>query len=276
MPAKKTSAVVHGSPEYAARKHAQKLAKYLDFSSEKLGAAENRYIAWIDLMGAGHLMATSLEKAANAIARIHTATYLAMDQHGYKLDLVAINDGIFICSSSKAEISQIVRSTLMHLVARFITKHDPQDRFLVRCAVAYGPVFYGKHLARQLPGYQRGRIPATLDQVVFGSPVIQAYNAEHESPAYGVAIHESARAFSPQGERTFRSTLWRWWQQDDAGGYSTATPGRPTPLKNVLVFELEAYFDYMEATLPYHGVKAEQVSKWRALAKQYFVGYATP
>jgi hypothetical protein len=39
-----------------ARKHAAKLAKNLGFSSEKLDLPENKYIAWLDLMGAGHLM----------------------------------------------------------------------------------------------------------------------------------------------------------------------------------------------------------------------------
>jgi hypothetical protein len=276
MPAKKKPPIVPGSPEDAARKHAKKLAGSLDFSSENLGAPENKYVAWLDLMGAGHLMATSMDKAANAIARIHTATYLAVEQHGYKPDLVAINDGIFICSKSKEEVSQIVRSALMHLVARFVTKNDPQDRFLARCAIAYGPTFSGKRIAEQLPGHKKGTIPATLDQVVFGPPVIQAYRAEHDSPPYGVVIHESARSFSPQGERTFRSTLWRWWQPDDAGKFSAATPGLPAPLKDVLVPELDAYFEYMDATLPYHAVKSESVKQWRELAHQYFVGYADP
>jgi class 3 adenylate cyclase len=221
----KKPAIVPGSAEYAARKHAKKLADKLNFSSENLGGAENKYVAWLDLMGAGHLMATSMEKTANAISRIHTATYLAVTQHGYKPDLIGINDGIFICSPSKVEITQIVRSALIHLAARFVSKNDPQDRFLVRCAIAYGPTFSGKRLAEQLPGYKKGTVPATLDHVVFGPPVIQAYRAEHESPPYGVAVHESARSFAPETTRPFRSTLWRWWQPDDAGKFSKATPG---------------------------------------------------
>jgi UDP-galactopyranose mutase len=44
----------------------------------------------------------------------------------------------------------------------------------------------------------------------------------------------------------------------------------------VLVGELDTYFDYMEATLPYHAIKMENVNQWRQLAQQYFVGYAAP
>lgn len=234
MPAKKRAPITRGSPEYAARSNARKLTEELRFSSEGLGDPEYRYVAWLDLMGAGHLMATSLEKAANAIARIHQAVHLAIQRHSYSPDLVAINDGIFVCSPSKVEISQVVRAALMYLAARFVTKDDPQDRFLARCAIAYGPTFTGQKLAAQLPGSKRGYIPRTLDQVVFGSPVIQAYRTEHDSPAYGVAVHESARAFAPKGQRPFRSTLWRWWQTDDAGGYSRGTPGLPAPLNGAM------------------------------------------
>lgn len=162
----------------------------------------------------------------------------------------------------------------MYLAARFVTKDDPQDRFLARCAIAYGPTFTGQKLAAQLPGSEKGNVPRTLDQVVFGSPVIQAYRAEHDSPAYEVAVHESARAFVPKGQRPFRSTLWRWWQTDDAGGYSRGTPGLPAPLKDVLVPELELHFDYMEAMLPFHAVDRESVKRWRELARQYLVGYS--
>lgn len=267
--------IVVGSPEYAARSHAKKLEKLLSFSSEKLGSPENRYIAWLDLMGAGHLMRTSIQKAANSIARIHIAVDLAVEKHGYKVDIVAINDGLFICSASKKEITQIVRAALMYLVARFIAKNDPQDRFLARCAIAYGPTLSGHRLAEQLPSHKKkGKSPATFGQIVFGSPVIQAYLSERSSPPYGVAVHESARAFSPNGETPFRSTLWRWWQTDDGGGYSQATPGLPTPLKDVLVPELDRYFDYMEATLPFHDIEAGKVSAWRQLARQYFVGFS--
>jgi hypothetical protein len=226
-------------------------------------------------MGAGHLMRTSIEKAANSIARIHIAVDLAVEKHAYKVDLVAINDGLFICSASKKEVTQIVRAALMYLVARFITKNDPQDRFLARCAIAYGPTLSGQRLAEQLPSHKKnGKSPETFNQIVFGSPVIQAYLAERDSAPYGVAIHESARAFAPAGEKPFRSTLWRWWQTDDGGGYSDATPGLPTPLKDVLVLELERYFDYMDATLPFHDVDAQKVAKWRQLARQYFVGFS--
>jgi hypothetical protein len=219
-------------------------------------------------------MATSMDKAANAIARIHIATHIAASQPGSSAQLVAINDGIFISSQNKKELCQIIRSTLMLLAGRFISKHDPQDRFLARCAIAFGPTFSGQRLADQLMGAQKRKPPATLQQVIFGSPVIQAYQAERHAPPYGVFVHESARAFAPNGERPFRSTLWRWWQPDDGGGISGAVRGSPSALKNVLNAELDHYFRYMDATLPFHAVDKADVERWRTLAKQYFAGYA--
>lgn len=271
--AKKTASA-NQTQEEVTRKHALKLTERLRFSSEFLPEPDRNYLAWIDLMGAGHLMATSLDKAANAIVRIHLAVFLAVEQHGYQVQLVGINDGIFICSPSKKEIMRIVRSAMMYLAALFISKHDPQNRFLARCAIAFGPTFTGRHLTAQLSHKRRRNPPGTTDQVIFGPPVIQAYRAEQNAPPFGVAIHESARAFAAPKDSPFKSTLWKWWQTDDSGGFSKATPGRPGPLKDVLFVELDRYFDYMEATLPFHGLTLERVERWRSLAKSYFVGYS--
>jgi hypothetical protein len=45
-------------------------------------------------------------------------------------------------------------------------------------------------------------------------------------------------------------------------------------LKTLLVTELDAYFDYLTTTLPFHALKAGNIEQWRLLAQHYFVAYS--
>ena len=81
------------------------------------------------------------------------------------------------------------------------------------------------------------------------------------APAYGVAIHESARTFVPAGELPFRVPLWRWSQPDEGGGFTSGTPQPVIPLKDVFVVELLQYFDFLNATLPFHLIEEGKVDQ---------------
>lgn len=96
--------VAKTSPEHGARLLAKKLREKIGFSSEMLPRSEDRYVAWLDLMGAGNMMSYSTHKAANAIARIHLAVHHAKTDHGINLQTLAINDGIFILSDKKSDL----------------------------------------------------------------------------------------------------------------------------------------------------------------------------
>jgi hypothetical protein len=262
------------SPEHGARLLAKKLREKISFSSENLGKATECYVAWIDLMGADNMMSTSVHKAANAVARIHLAIHYAKLEHGKNLHTVAINDGLFVISPIKHDIVGVIRSALIHLVGNSVARSNHPDRFLARSAIAYGPVYFGSSLAEQLsPAQTRKGAREAFSQVVLGAPIIQAYRSESLAPPYGVAIHDSARAFSPVTELPFRTTLWRWWQTDDAGGFSAATPQPVLPSKELFVLELLDYFDYLEATLPYHLIPEGKVEQRRREARRYYLDY---
>lgn len=259
------------SPEHGARLLARRLRERISFYSERLEKSKNYYVAWLDLMGAGNMMSISIHKAANAIARIQLAVHFAQKDHGIKLQTVAINDGIFFVSESKTEIINVLRSSVIYLVGNFIARPNHPDRFLVRGAVAYGPVCFGSSLTAQLtPAQIRNGAGDAFSQIIIGSPIIQAYRAESLAPAYGVAIHESARSFSPETERPFRSTLWRWWQTDDDGGFSRNTPQPVAPLRDTFLKELYGYLDYLEGTIPFHLISEGKVVQWKKEVERYY------
>jgi hypothetical protein len=242
----------------------------LRFSSEKLGAAANYYVAWLDLMGAGHIMGTSVHKSANFLVRLHMAIETARMESGYELKTLPINDGIFIIGQKKGEVMTVVRHAMILLAARFIATPRPHDRCLMKGAIAFGPVYAGEQLK---PGISRRKIrerPEFLERVWFGPPIIQAYKSESTAPPYGIAIHESARSFSAGEDPPFQMTHWLWWQDNSE---SRPIPNVPplTVFKDCLALELQGYFDWMKSTLLFHGVSADKLKSWSEACNQYFV-----
>jgi hypothetical protein len=242
---------------------------YLNFNSENLAQAENYYVSWIDLMGAGHTMSTSVQKSANLLARLHMAVEYTRASSNFSGYLLPINDGVFIVSKRKREILSIVGGTIISLAANFIATPRPHDRFFLRGAIAYGPVYFGSDLAAGLlPKVQR-KSPKYLDRVMFGPALIQAFKSEAAAPPYGVSVHESARAFCPQNEGPFRMTHWMWWAPNEEVDYPSSLPSL-TDLKDCLLIALKDQFQWLEWTSIYHGLRGDKLKQWSDSCEQYF------
>jgi hypothetical protein len=256
-------------PYIHVRNFASKQRERLHFDSRGLKAARNEYVAWIDLMGAGHIMSVSVARSANYLARLHMAVDVAAMHAPAPVSLNPINDGVFVTTPSKAAIMSVVREVLYTLGAYFISTGPPPDKCLLRAAIAFGPVYHGSDLAAGLSGAKRTKHRDTFTHVQFGPPIIQAYKAESDAPPYGVAIHESARAFAPEGEFPFRQTHWLWW---------TTLTELPRPegmvslpdLARCLSVDLLEHFAWMERTAMFQGLPREKIKEWAERVTQYF------
>lgn len=219
-------------------------------------------------MGAGHLMSVSLEKPANALVRLHMAVNTAVSKIG-NADTLPINDGVFIIAPTKEAIQLIVRQVMIDLACIFISTPDPQNRVMLRGAIAYGPVYRGKMIAKGLGQKKQQQHLETLERVAFGPAVIQAYSSESAAPPYGLAVHESARSFAPPGTKPFLMTHWLWWLTHKELEQPKGAPPLAV-LKDVLCTEIHDYLQWMRATLIMHGLKVEKLSDWESQIRQYF------
>ena len=259
-----------GSSEAAAivKNWAESELKKYRFDSRKIEQVKNCYVAWIDLMGAGHLMSVSVNKSANSLARLH----MAVDHAARNLpdvETLPINDGVFIFSRTKNNAQYAVRDTLIILAGFFIATDDPQNKFMVRGSIAFGPVYRGEDISKGLSQTKQKEHKKTLERVAFGPPIIQSYMSEHHAPPYGIFIHESARAFAPHGDTPFSITHWLWWQNDNK---SSAPKGSPDPssIKDVLCDDLISYFSWMHSSSIFNGVAKEKIDFWDRSCRQYF------
>lgn len=247
----------------------KRLREQIEFSSENLASPQNSYVSWIDIMGAGHLMSTSPQKAANAIVRLHLAVERIARESNFQGLRLAINDGIYIVSDTKATAMNILRGALTLLAGNFVAIVRPQDRFLVRAGLAYGPVYTGPDLLAQFGARRREANTAAIQTVLFGPAIIQAYRSKSAAPPYGVAVHESARSFAPIGEDPFRMTHWRWWYNNDDGSEPRNAPAQ---LRSALGFELEKHFNWLIDTEIFHAIDSKYVENMRKSSRDYFFG----
>lgn len=241
----------------------------LEFNSKHLEAAPNAYVAWLDLMGASHIMSTSVHKSANFLARFHMAVERSREAVKFGGQILPINDGVFIVAEKKFDIVSIVGRTMIILATNFIATPRPHDRFLLRGGLAFGPTYFGHLLTKGFRAKKSLKASHFMDTVMFGPALIQAFQAEHGSPPFGIAVHESARAFCPPNETTFRMNHWMWWAPNERCDYPKNAPPL-SDLKDCLASDLDDHFSWLESCLIFHGLDKAKIQQWRDACGQYF------
>lgn len=250
--------------------YAKKVRKnLLDFNSESIECADSKYVGWIDLMGAGHVMSVSTQKAANYLARLHMAVERSRRASDFRDRLLVVNDGVFIVTDTKQSLTSLMGRVFIMLAANFIATPRPEDRFLVRGGIAFGPVYFGEQIKAGVSPRKFREGAEFLKTVMFGPSIIQAYKAESAAPPYGVAVHESARSSKGGSGLPFLMTHWPWWLPEERNDYPENT-APPRTIKECLADKLSKHFEWMGRTLIYHGIEHSKLTQWSTLCSQYF------
>jgi hypothetical protein len=220
-------------------------------------------------MGAGLVMRTSIAKTANFIVRLHMAVEIAKRAFSFGGAAIPINDGIFLISKTKREICSVLRYAMVLQATNLISIPRPHDRSLVRGAISFGPVYHGVDLRQGIARKRLRDDPSFFQAIAFGPAIISAYQAESHAVPFGIAVHESARAFAPAGERPFRLNHWLWWQSDPE---SDPPPNAPplTVLRDRLLIDLTAHFDWMKKTTLFNELTLDKIETWKRDCAQYF------
>jgi len=168
----------------------------------------NEYVCWMDVMGSQSIMLRSLRISSNFLMKLHIA---ALREHAtFSVELYPVIDGIYVCSASQSRLLNFVNRVYSMLSVTFIQETNPLHRFQVRSGIAYGPVVRGRDTLRCADELRNN--PEHTNQIFLGPPLTQAYLTEKQSAPFGVALHESVRAFSPPRENVMSGTYWKWWK----------------------------------------------------------------
>lgn len=242
------------------------------FDATGLPISPSQYVGWIDAMGIQSAMGRSMDVAANFVFKLHIAVLDSLDalpeHHRPNIYLYPVMDGVYFVTNDQPALFRFLRRVFNCLAREFVETAEMRHRFLVRGALACGPVVHGFQLSEGasavLQNHTRYR-----DSILVGLPMIQAYLTERQAPPFSIYVHESARAFAPEARRPIRATWWRW--------FATSEDDRGTDLASRLRDALCAYFSWCEKRAAEIGYDMESIKKHRSLADQYFADVpATP
>jgi hypothetical protein len=229
------------------------------FDASKLGAIDNYYVCWLDLMGAQSVMRRSLKVASSFVMKIHIACLDVLATDRADVTLLPVIDGVYIVSRNQKPLLYFLKRVLAKLALSFVFEEQPLYQFLVRGAIAFGPLAIGDAM---IPGaYTLANNPEYTKRITLGIPLSQAYDDEHRAPPFGIYLNESTRAFSAPHDDVFQGVYWKWWSFNNEAA--------DNELVTYLRDSVRAYYKWAErhpATLLY---ESSRMKEHLALFEEY-------
>lgn len=229
------------------------------FDATHLPAPENAYVAWLDVMGVRAIMSRSLPITANFVFKLHVAT---LEARGDNIHLYPVMDGVYVVSSQKSSLCSFLKSVFSRIADVFVSTPEMQHRFVIRAAIAYGPVAHGRGLGDDA-SHTLHKNPTYRDSLLLGMPMIQALESEPKAPPFGIYTHETARAFAPAGEEPFHFTWWHWFTPEWA------------ELARDLADELDAYFKWCAERSQAIEYESGRIEAHRRMSREYLIDITT-
>ncbi len=230
------------------------------FDSKYLVNPHYDYVCWLDVMGTANQMLRSLPIAANFIFKLQCAVLEAAEEvaEGQGVRLYPVMDGVYITAERRMTLQRLLNQALCRLAITFLHEPVPFHQFLVRGAIAFGPVYHGCDLD-QRTSFVLKRHEGIRDSMLMGLPMAQAYRDEREAPPFGLAVHSSARGFAPDGDQPFRFIWLDWFNYSD-----------PKVDPAQMLAHLDEYFEWQLAHSTVTGYAEDRIRHHLKLVREYF------
>jgi hypothetical protein len=233
------------------------IAMPLYFNAQVLPEPTNEYVAWIDVMGIQSAMSRSLDITANFVFKLHVAALQAPHD---QICLYPVMDGLYLASGNQQAIFDFLRSVFYNIADTFVHEAENLHRFVVRGALAFGPVIHGSAVppsASNVFVTQAGG--QYKNQILLGMPMVQSHLGEKNAPPFELFVHESARTFAPPAPtQPLHHVWWKWGNPET------------TPVWNALPEALDAYFKWCRDRASTVLYDRDRIQVHSELAQQYF------
>lgn len=228
-----------------------------------LGSIKSTYVVWIDIMGSGILMRTSVSLARRAVEFLHSSVEESLSDD---IQAFPMNDGVFLSGGDFRNLERCIKRIYRRIYdydhsiySPHTTEKQPSEQLrtlaldearkliLVRACIAYGPTTTSRSSSN-------AEIESGYGHVILGPAVANAYAGESLAGPFGIFVHESARM---HGSRRYRAVFLRFSSFDD-------------DLSSAIKSLLTKYFDFAK-DYPYElSYKPERQREHRALCREYF------
>lgn len=222
--------------------------------------AHNEYVCWLDIMGTKTKMENSVKTCSIFIFKLHAAVLEAIEK-GCSIKTYPVMDGVYFTSKHKEDMEKALAYIFSTLGKVFLSENNFEHQFLVKASVAYGPIIHGSDINNDIND-QLANNETYKQSLLLGLPMIQAYGGESKAPPFGVFIHESARAFYPEGEAPFMFKWWKW--------FCTSAPGWNKEQTVALGEKIENYFKNCRSQSVFLDYPLERINAHCEIAKEYF------
>lgn len=224
------------------------------FNAQHLPASTNEYVAWFDVMGTQASMSRSVRATANFVFKLHAA---ALQAPRVGVRLYPVMDGLYAATPTQDGILKFLEGVFSSLATEFIAEKHALHRFLLRGGLAYGPVIHGAGIGAEASDTLAANVQYR-DAILLGMPMVQAHQIESLAPPFGIAVHESARAFSPEGTEPLHVAWLRWSNSPKNAPWATAE-------KAIL-----AHLDYFEKRSGPLSYPKDRIAAHRQMVQEYF------
>lgn len=224
------------------------------FNAAHLPPSNNEYVAWIDVMGTQASMSRSVRATANFVFKIHAA---ALQAPRSAVRLYPVMDGLYAAAPSQNGILEFLTGVFSSLATEFIGEKHPLHRFLLRGGLAYGPVIHGAGIGAEASD-TLAENAQYRDAILLGMPMVQAHQVESSAPPFGIAVHESARSFAPEGIEPLHVAWLRWSNNPKVATWSKA--------ENAILAHLD-WFEQRSGPLSY---PKDRIAAHRQMVREYF------
>ena len=178
-----------------------------------------RYVGWVDVMGASHMMRRSLDAASKSIGCLHEAVVKAClaQKSASEVLLHPLADGVYIVAAGYHIVAEILARAFRSYAMNYL-QMESESRFSpIRAAIAYGRVGVQPEYVKKLEAVIAKDQTALewtryFSNVIHGYAFAAAHDAEHNAPPFGIYHDDSLRDFGKTKDETF--TTWpleKWW-----------------------------------------------------------------
>jgi hypothetical protein len=228
----------------------------LQFNAGVLPSAANEYVSWIDVMGVQSAMSRSLNITANFVFKLHVA---ALQAPNAGVSLYPVMDGLYVSSPAQQAILDFLRSVFTDTAETFVGEQENLHRFVVRGALAFGPVIHGAAVPSNVSNVFNSPVRNQYkNAILLGMPMVQSHLAEKDAPPFGLFVHETARTFAPTATAPLHHVWWHW------------RTGNNMQVWNELPAALTTYFEWCRKRPGSILYDKERIEVHADLARQYF------
>lgn len=208
---------------------------------------ENEFVLWVDIMGTKNNMRGSVRTSSIFICKLHVAIMQAKSEG---IHVYPMMDGAYVTSKDESKMSAFIKKLFNSLGDTLIEEDIDFHRFLIKGALAYGPVLHGNDIPNSCSNcLEENR--NYVDSILLGIPMVQASKGEKDAPPFGIYCDESVRIASKE----FAHRWYKWFSKTKAQQVARA---------------VQSYFDYSKEHYYEIDYPIEKIEEHEEKAKQYF------